>query len=485
MKILKKTNYAVMWCWSITMAILTAPYIMEIFKGVRDVLYVASMLGIGLIPLVIAWILMISTKGKSKVIKYLAPISYMVFYAVALFENNYAVTCGFYFPMIAVIIMYYDLKYIGIIAGGMLACNVGGVVYHAMTTDYTPAMVTQWEIQIAASLLLGVFLWYSCRILVEINKGKIDEVEDALTQSEKYSQDIAQATKKISEAVSKVKDDLKSSTNNNNEVNMSMHEVFGGVHSMSEELQKQTIAMQTSQERIDEVVNAASSIAELSTATRNDFIVGNDEITKAKDVSDRISNSSKSTKEAMSVLVEKTKEAMGILEVIQGISSQTNLLALNASIEAARAGVLGKGFSVIADEIRDLSESTKEATETISDLLQELSGSEQHVGQDMTQTIEDVEIQVQTIDSAFEKFAGINENLKSLDEEIDKISASVEELSSENSQVVDATLQMSGVSEELSASVTEVDELSKRSSENFESILLEIEHISDTMSQMK
>ena len=132
-----------------------------------------------------------------------------------------------------------------------------------------------------------------------------------------------------------------------------------------------------------------------------------------------------------------------------------------------------------------MSESTKEATETISDLLQELSGSEQHVGQDMTQTIEDVEIQVQTIDSAFEKFAGINENLKSLDEEIDKISASVEELSSENSQVVDATLQMSGVSEELSASVTEVDELSKRSSENFESILLEIEHISDTMSQMK
>ena len=485
MAIQKKINYAVMWCWSVTMLVLTGSYIMEVVKGVRSVMYVVVMLGIGLIPLALAWGFMLTSKGKSKIIKYLAPISYMVFYAVALVQTDFAITCCFYFPMISVVIMYYDLKYIGVMAGGMLACNVGSVIYHALTTEYNAKLVTQWEIQIAATALIGIFLWYSCYILVKINDGKIKEVQEALGRSEKFSNDIASATGQISVAVSQVKDDLKNSTNNNHEVNISMQEVFGGVHSMTEELQKQTVAMQESQGRIDDVVKASSNIAQVSTDTREGFQKGNEDIGKAKEVSDMISESAKSTKDAMNTLVKKTEEAMGILEVIQGISSQTNLLALNASIEAARAGVLGKGFSVIADEIRDLSESTKESTETISSLLTQLSSSEKDVGKDMSETIDNVEVQAQTISDAFDKFANISDNLRTLDEEIDRISASVEELSTENSHVVDATLQMSGVSEELSASVTEVEELSKKSSENFENILVEVEKISNAMDDMK
>ena len=75
----------------------------------------------------------------------------------------------------------------------------------------------------------------------------------------------------------------------------------------------------------------------------------------------------------MEKLSDKTKNVRNITDLILGISGQTNLLALNASIEAARAGEAGKGFAVVADEIRQLADQTKDATENITAIVDELN----------------------------------------------------------------------------------------------------------------
>lgn len=90
---------------------------------------------------------------------------------------------------------------------------------------------------------------------------------------------------------------------------------------------------------------------------------------------EQIDGSTNACKEVIRKLGEESKEIIGIIEVITGISAQTNILALNASIEAARAGDAGKGFAVVASEIQQLSEQTKAAVENIGVIIREVVGN--------------------------------------------------------------------------------------------------------------
>ena len=103
----------------------------------------------------------------------------------------------------------------------------------------------------------------------------------------------------------------------------------------------------------------------------------------------------------------KAKDTDEIVNIIQGISSQTNLLGLNASIEAARAGEYGKGFSVVAQEIRKLSVTSKESIDKIGNIVKEISGG---IGE---------------IDLGLDKINGVSQNQSAA---LEEISASLDEL---------------------------------------------------------
>ena len=125
---------------------------------------------------------------------------------------------------------------------------------------------------------------------------------------------------------------------------------------------------------VDEVTDASNKLMEKANRNAQDAKFASDLSTRVQGFAEEGSHHMKEMSEAMRAIIQSSKEISSIVSVIESIAFQTNLLALNASVEAARAGDHGKGFSVVAEEVRNLAErSDKAAKETAKMLAQSLS----------------------------------------------------------------------------------------------------------------
>jgi methyl-accepting chemotaxis protein len=155
--------------------------------------------------------------------------------------------------------------------------------------------------------------------------------------------------------------------------------------------------------------------------------------------------------------LEKETQSIGsILEVIDGISEQTNLLALNAAIEAARAGEHGRGFAVVADEVRNLANRTKESTNEIQEMITKLQVEAKH-------SVELMEVNVNDAQNTSMKSESASDALQAIRD-------SVSVILDMNNQIATAAEEQTHVAAEINVNVVEINDIAKstfeRSSNN-------------------
>jgi len=214
-----------------------------------------------------------------------------------------------------------------------------------------------------------------------------------------------------------------------------------------------------SQRVADITSNAADAVSSARNANdeaRNGKEVVDKTVSEIRQLSDVVTESS----ETINMLQEDTNKVNVVLEVIRGIADQTNLLALNAAIEAARAGEQGRGFAVVADEVRNLASRTQDSTQEINNILAQLQSASSKAVSTMESSKAGVEASVESANQAGESLLEIASAIEVISGMNDAIATSTEQQTEVSAAMVNHVEDIQRCADEASNASSEIAETS-------------------------
>lgn len=325
---------------------------------------------------------------------------------------------------------------------------------------YTP--IAAW----ATNKLLLPFVEVA-ELLQQIGKGGGDLT---LRLDDSRHDEIGQIAKGYNQFVQYLSDLLKDVSNTGQQISESIQSVDGMAQSMEQDIKQQTSQIEQVATAIhemgassDEIAQNANGAADSASRASGAIIIGQKSVTVTSESIEHMNQQLDDTTAIVNQLAQDANSIDTVLDVISDVSEQTNLLALNAAIEAARAGEQGRGFAVVADEVRTLASRSQASTEEIRGIIEKLQHRTQQA--------------VAAIDTSTTLGSNCQVEASNSEQQLSSISQSVDEMNAMNMQIASATGQQSNVINEISPHISGISEIARESDSMIEKTAQECQHL--------
>lgn len=320
---------------------------------------------------------------------------------------------------------------------------------------------------VIALLVVATVLTFVCALL--LTRSIVKPINDALHAAEQIAEgnltrpiqtqgrdEAARLLQAMAKMQNKLRDTLHQISGSANqlasaaeELNSVTEESARGLQQQNNEIEQAATAVTEMTSAVEEVARNAVSTSEASKDATRSAGDGRDLVMETVSAIERMSADVQGTAELVSNLAEESRDIGKVLDVIRGLADQTNLLALNAAIEAARAGEAGRGFAVVADEVRALAHRTQQSTSEIERMIGSIQGGTEQAVNSMRNSTERAE---STLNIA--RGAGLA---------LDTITGAVAQINERNLVIASAAEEQAQVAREVDRNLVNINDLSVQS----------------------
>ncbi|WP_341521607.1 methyl-accepting chemotaxis protein [Pseudomonas sp. G.S.17] len=338
------------------------------------------------------------------------------------------------------------------------------VTNHAAAKEYSSAFNLVVALLIAATILTMLFAWLLTKSITQPIAAALEAAEtiaegnltrpikvDGTDEAGRLLAAMQKMQEKLRDTLMHISGSATQLASAAEELNAVTDESARGLTQQNNEIEQAATAVNEMTSAVEEVARNAISTSDASKSATTSAGDGRDLVMETVSAIERMSGDVQSTAELIGNLANESRDIGKVLDVIRGLADQTNLLALNAAIEAARAGEAGRGFAVVADEVRALAHRTQQSTSEIERMIGSIQGGTEQAVNSMRNSTERAE---STLNIA--KGAGLA---------LDTINTAIVEINERNLVIASAAEEQAQVAREVDRNLVNIRDLSAQSSD--------------------
>ena len=471
--------------WFILMIIVSVYYGIKVGTGKLDIGYFFMFFTVGWLSLIISKVLL-KVKGEdNKNYKWMLGIGYLLFYSVIAWTSLDQVSYVFILPLLSILILYKDPKFIKVMMWITLFILLSSNMYKGLVKGMLD-FVSSEECALEFAVVICCYVCTNMAIkhLVESDGALTASIKGNLARVVKTVEQVKIASNEVVDGVTVVRELADENKAGADEVVKDMRVLSDNNDVLNEKTVSSVDMTNVIDNQVRNVAGLMEQVVELINASVEHADTSAKDLVEVVDTTNKMSELSKKVENILADFKEEFKGVKDETSTIDGITSQTNLLALNASIEAARAGEAGKGFAVVADEIRNLSNGTKESSGSIMQALSRLEETSAKMMDSIAQTIELIQLNIEKVSNVNRSVTKITNDAATLGENIKIVDSAVKEVETSNKTLTDNMNQVGAVMNDMTESINKAELTTRTMLSKYESSAKSAMDIEDVVGKL-